>query len=107
MAPSHTPARARAGDATADADSAPRAVFLIEAYVAPASSDGDPVGEILAAIRAEPDVRLLGTVVIPDDEAMLCLVEAPSEAAAEAVARRFGKDAIRHVAVRWLPARTD
>jgi hypothetical protein len=83
-----------------------RAVFLLEAYVAPAATEGDPVGEILAAIRAEPDVEVLGTVVIPDDEAMLCLIEAPSEAAAEAVVTRVGRDAIRLVEARWLPARS-
>jgi len=97
VAPARSSAPAPAG--------AGRAVFLLEAYVAPAATDGDPVGEILAAIRMEPDVTVLGTVVIPDDEAMLCLIEAPSGASAEAVARRVGRDAIRFVAVDWLPAR--
>ena len=91
---------ARAGSAGAQ-----RAVFLLEAYVAASSTSGDPVGEILAVIRAEPDVEVLGTVVIPDDEAMLCLIEAPSQASAEAVVQRVGRDAIRFVEVRWLPAR--
>ena len=80
-----------------------RAVFLLEAYVAPAASDRDPVGEILAAIRAEPAVRLLGSVVIPDDETMLCLIEARSAQDADAVSARVGRDAIRVVEVTWVP----
>jgi len=88
------------------AEGAPRAVFLLEAYVAPAASDRDPVGAILGAIRADESVHLLGSVVIPDDETMLCLLEAQSAEDVAAVAERVGRDAIRVVAVRWVPDRS-
>ena len=79
-------------------------MFLFEAYVPAASADGDPVGEVVAAIRASGGVRLVGTVVIPRDESVLCLIEAASEDA-EALVARIGRDAIRVVEVSWLPAR--
>jgi hypothetical protein len=82
-------------------------VFLLEAYVAPGTSDVDPVGQVLAAIRKDPALHLLGTVLIPGDEAMLCLIEAPGDAAAESLLRRLGHDAIRVVEVRWVPTRSD
>jgi hypothetical protein len=78
-------------------------MFLLEAYVPAAATDGDPVGEVLAAIRATPDVRLVGTVVIPRDESMLCLIEAAAEDA-ELLVARIGRDAIRVVEVSWEPA---
>ena len=85
-----------------------RHVFLLEVYVAAGTGEADPadpVGQVLAAIRKDPALRLLGTVLIPDDEAMLCLVEAPNEDAAESLLRRLGHDAIRVVEVRWVPSR--
>ena len=82
-----------------------RHVFLLEVYVAAGTSEADPVRQVLAAIREDSALRLLGTVLIPDDEAMLCLVEAPGEEAAESLLRRLGHDAIRVVEVRWVPSR--
>ena len=79
-------------------------MFLLEAYVPAASADGDPGGDVVAAIRASGGVRLVGTVVIPRDESVLCLIEAASEDA-EALVARIGRDAIRVVEVSWLPAR--
>jgi hypothetical protein len=91
----------RSVDGAADSDAA-RSVFLLEAYVPAAATDGDPVGEVLAAIRATPDVRLVGTVVIPRDETMLCLIEAAADDA-EMLVARIGRDAIRVVEVTWVP----
>ena len=82
-----------------------RHVFLLEVYVAAGASEADPVSQVLAAIREDPALRPLGTVLIPDDEAMLCLVEAPGEDAAESLLHRLGHAAIRVVEVRWVPTR--
>ena len=92
----------RASDRAA-APGAPRHVFLLEGYVPAATADGDPVGEVLAAIRASGGVRLVGTVVIPRDESMLCVIEAAADDA-EALAARLGRAAIRVVEVDWMPA---
>jgi len=92
----------RSVDQAADSG-AGRRVFLLEAYVPAAAADGDPVGEVLAAIRAMPDVRLVGTVVIPRDESLLCLIEAAA-GDAESLVARIGRDAIRVVEVSWEPA---
>lgn len=78
-------------------------MFLLEAYVPAAAAEGDPVGEVLAAIRAAPGVRLVGTVVIPRDESLLCLIEAGA-GEAETLVARIGRDAIRVVEVSWEPA---
>ena len=90
---------------SSDRNGGVRHVFLLEAYVAAGSSDVDPVGQVRAALLEDPALRLVGTVVIPDDEAMLCLVEAPDEDAAEALLARLGTYAIRVVEVRWVPSR--
>ena len=78
-------------------------MFLLEAYVPLASTDADPIADILAAIAAEDDLRVLGTVVIPGDETALCVIEARSREAVHAALRRIGRDAIRVVEVRWQP----
>ena len=87
----------------ADAPDAGRPVFLREAYVATGAPDEDPVAAMLSAIRSEAGVGVLGTVVIPADESLLCLIEAPSREAVDAIVGRIGRDAIRVVEVRWRP----
>jgi hypothetical protein len=73
-------------------------LFLVEAYRAPGKVDGivaDPAA-------ADEDPALVGLIAIPNDEAVLCLVRAPSGDAASAIARVHGLTPIRSVPARWI-----
>ena len=60
--------------------------------------------ELLTMIRALPEVEIVGTVVIPNDEWLLCLVEAPGADVLEPI-REAGRGNVRLVEVEWRPSR--
>jgi hypothetical protein len=96
-----TPVRTRSRSRTAARN---RPVFLIEAYVPAGDAGSRAADELLGLIRALPDVEIVGTVVIPNDEWLLCLVEAPSADVVEPI-QAAGQGNVRFVEVEWRPSR--
>jgi hypothetical protein len=81
------------------------AIYLLEAYAAPAGVGPASADALRAEIEAHDGVRVIGLLGVPVDEAILCLVAAESpaaEAAVAALADRYGP-AARLLRVSWAP----
>ena len=76
-------------------------IYLLEAYDRGVTDMTDGASAVVAGLRGDYEVRLLGVVVVPMDEAVLCLIDA-SEAAAQAAADRLGPGS-RLLRVTWAP----
>jgi hypothetical protein len=82
-------------------------VFLVELYLPAATAERvDVLGERLRAAteqlrREGDDVRVVGSAALPDDEAGLVLLTAPSADAAARVVERAELDADRIVPAIW------
>lgn len=67
------------------------AAYLLERFL----SGGDPLAvaaaeRAVAGLREDPDVRVRWSVLVPDEETLLCLVEADSAETARTAAIRAG-----------------
>jgi hypothetical protein len=85
--------------------SEPAAVYLLEAYAAPDGEHAASADDLRREIEGLDGVRVIGLLVVPVDEAILCLVTADSsesEAAVLEVADRYGP-AARLLRVSWAP----
>lgn len=81
------------------------AVYLLEAYATGAASEPTPADGLRAEIEARDGLRIIGFVVVPADEAILCLLSADgpgSAAVVREIADRYGAGA-RLLEVSWAP----
>ena len=86
--------------------SEPNGIYLLEAYAAPSGEGPASAEELRAELESHEGLRVIGLLVVPVDEAVLCLVStefAGSEAAVMEVADRYGP-AGRLLRVSWAPA---
>jgi hypothetical protein len=81
------------------------AVYLLEAYATGVASEPAPADALRAEIEARDGLRIIGFVVVPADEAILCLLSADGPGSAGVVreiADRYGAGA-RLLEVSWAP----